>query len=107
MHADNGVWRGRVEEDEKRSNSKEPVASHSERTKGMPSTKPRSVFLLLKQANVLMGIQPEGIIQADLLLRKLGVRAQKNLAVSFFGAAAPYDQPIVDTISAERSNVFF
>ena len=37
---------------------------HSERTKGVLRTGSRWVFPLLKQANVLVGIQPEGIILA-------------------------------------------
>ena len=68
----------------------------------MQSTGPRWVPLLLKQTNVHMGIQTEGTILADLLLRKLGVWT-RSLTVSVFGAAALYRQPIVETTNAKHS----
>ena len=50
------------EEDVKKSNTHKnewPMCLHAGRTKGVLSTGPRWVFPSLKQANVVMGIQPE------------------------------------------------
>ena len=71
-----------VEEDVKRSNTHKhewQMCLHSERTKGVLSTRPRWVFPLLKLANALVSTQPEGIILADMLLQKLDVWAQRLL----------------------------